>query len=212
MKIVFNFNFAHRSQIWRIWRIWSTSLLASLLGVTFTAREARADVFWTTRDLLADPSFFGDSAKVSYRQFDLTPELRQRIELRTGARLPKDRYTIFIATTGERTDGYAVFDEEQGQHLPISFAVKISPSGAVIRQEIVAYREPRGDEIRDERFRRQFAGKTSRDTLRAGEDIAIVSGATISSRAMAQGVKRALVLVEELLLKPDQKATATARR
>ena len=43
---------------------------------------------------------------------------------------------------------------------------------------------------------------------------ALVSGATISSRAMAVGVKRSLVLVEELLLGPqrlqNQKATAVS--
>ncbi|MSP61043.1 MAG: FMN-binding protein [Myxococcales bacterium] len=177
---------------------------------------ARAEVFWTTRDLLADPSFFHRSEKVSFQQvdLDLDPDggQRRRIESRLGYKLARSRYTIFVATTGGRVDGYAVFDDELGQHLPISFAVKISPAGTVERQEIVAYREARGDEVRDERFRRQFVGKSSRDAVRAGEDVVVVSGATISSRAMAVGVKRALVLVEEVMLKPRLAISATARR
>lgn len=194
MKTVFNFTF----------------VVAALM---LAALPARADtIYWTTRGLLADPTFFGASKRVDFRQFQLTAAERARIEARLGYRLPRERYTIFVATTGDRVDGYALFDDEPGQHLPITFAVKISPGGVVERQEIVAYREPRGDEVRDERFKRQFVGKTAADALCAGDDVQVVSGATISSRAMAVGVKRALVLVEELVLKPPHGATARASR
>ena len=182
------------------------------LAALLTAAPAAGETFWTTRELLGDPSFFGASQRVTFRQFDLSPEQKARLEARLGYRPPRDRYTIFVAQTGDRVDGYAVFDDEMGQHLPISFAVKISPQGVVEGQEITAYREPRGDEIRDPRFRRQFVGKSAHDALRPGEDVAVVSGATISSRAMSAGVKRALVLVEELILKPEPKGRPTAQR
>jgi Na+-translocating ferredoxin:NAD+ oxidoreductase RnfG subunit len=77
----------------------------------------------------------------------------------------------------------------------------------VQRQEIVIYREARGDEVRDEHFRRQFVGKSARDACEVEQDIVAVSGATISSRAMAVGVKRALVLFDELV-RPTANATA----
>ena len=51
-----------------------------------------------------------------------------------------------------------------------------------------------------------------RDALRTGDDIVAVSGATISSRAMAVGVRRALVLLDELMLRPERAGTATASR
>ena len=80
----------------------------------------------------------------------------------------------------------------------------------MLRQEIVVYREARGDEVRDERFRAQFVGKSARDAIDTDQDIQAVSGATISSRAMAVGVKRAVVLFDELV-KPAA-AVATASR
>ena len=64
------------------------------------------------------------------------------------------------------------------------------------------YREARGDEVRDLNFRKQFVGKTATDPIAPDRDIAVVSGATISSRAMAVGVKRALVLFE-LFVRPS---------
>jgi electron transport complex protein RnfG len=190
-----------------------------LAGLMFFAsllmlpRSAHAEgVYWSTRDLLAD--FFRTSTHVTYKKVEMRGELRSRIESRLGYSLPRDSYNIFVATTGEHIDGYALIDEESGEHLPITFAVKLSPQGLLERQEIVIYREPRGDEVRDQRFRRQFTGKSARDALRLGEDLAAISGATISSRAMAVGVKRALVLVEEAMIKSQQLSAAAppARR
>ena len=66
--------------------------------------------------------------------------------------------------------------------------------------------------MRDARFRAQFVGKTARDPLRTGDDVVAVSGATISSRAMSLGVKRALVIMEELVLRPQRASAATAAR
>ena len=127
---------------------------------------------------------------------------------RLGYAIKKPSYTFYVAKSGEVIDGYALIDEELGQHLPITFAVKFSPQGVVQRQEVMIYRERYGDEIRDPRFRQQFEGKTAADPLRASEEIIAVSGATISSRAMTVGVHRALVLLDELILSPQRPRSA----
>src|SRR5689334_22026128 len=161
-----------------------------------SASPARAQsVYFSTRDLLAD--FFKKSESVSYQIVTLGPADQERLEKKLGYAVPKSKYTFFVARSGGRVDGYALIDDQLGEHLPITFAVKLSPEGKVERQEIVAYREPRGDEVRDERFRKQFVGKTLRDPIIAGQDIVAISGATISSRAMAVGVRRAVVRFEE---------------
>lgn len=190
------------------------ALLPLVMGACLLApASARAQaVYWNQRELLGE--FFRTSEQVTFRQFDLAalPEARAHITQQLGYTPARTRYTVYVATTAGRVDGYAIFDDELGQHLPISFAVKLSPSGTVARQEVVAYREARGDEIRDGRFRAQFVGKGPRDTVRAGDDIVAISGATISSRAMAAGVKRALVLLDVLVLGPERQASASARR
>jgi hypothetical protein len=172
-----------------------------LLGVALGAggAPARADAtFFTTRAVLAE--LFPKSEHVTFTTFVLTPAQKARVERRLGYTLPKDRYTIFEATTGGAVDGYAVVDDELGQHQPITFATRLSARAVVERVEIMVYREPRGDEVRDARFRAQFAGKTARSPLRLRQDIDAVSGATTSSASIAVGVKRAAVLVEELAL------------
>ena len=121
---------------------------------------------------------------------------------------PKSRYTIFVAETRGRVDGYAVVDDENGLHKPITFATKISPSGVVQDLEIMVYREARGGQIREARFRKQFRGKTSRDRLEVSHDIDIISGASISSVSMATGVKRVAILIDELILNGSALASA----
>jgi hypothetical protein len=172
---------------------------ALLLVAVAPALPARAETaYFTTRSMLAE--FFPKSERVTYRTFVLEGSLRTRLAQRLGYAPPKDRYTIFIATTQGKVDGYAVIDDEKGLHQPITFATRLSPRGAIERLEIMVYREPRGDEVRDARFRKQFEGKTAQDALRLNQDIDAVSGATVSSASLATGAHRATVLVEELAL------------
>jgi hypothetical protein len=178
--------------------------VALLLAV---ALPARADqVYFTARDLLTD--FFRSSDRVTYKKVELGATDRQRLQRRLGYTPARSSYIFYVAISGGHVDGYAFLDDEKGEHLPITFAVKLSPEGKVMRQEIVVYREARGDEVRDERFRQQFVGKSARDAIETDLDIQAVSGATISSRAMAVGVKRAVVLFEELV-RPAAGATAS---
>jgi len=155
-------------------------------------------------------SFFPHSEKVTFRSFDLTPAQRAHISHRLGYTLPKTHYTIFVASTGGRIDGFAVIDEEKGEHEPITFATRLSSRGVVEAMEIMVYREPRGEEVRDPRFRKQFQGKTCQDPLRLNQDIDAVSGATISSASLTVGVRRAAILVDELAVGSSAFAQADA--
>lgn len=154
--------------------------------------------YFSTRTVLA--AFFPRSERVTYRTFAVDSTMRGRLTERLGYAPARDSYTIFVATTGGKVDGYAVVDDEKGLHQPITFATRLSPRGVVERVEIMVYREPRGEEVRDPRFCKQFVGKTSRDALRINDDLDAVSGATVSSVSLAVGVRRAIVLVEEMAL------------
>lgn len=188
--------------------------LALVLAATTATPPARADgaapeaSYFSTRSVLAE--FFPHSEHVGFRTFALDKSIRARLAQRLGYTPARDRYTIFVATTRGQIDGYAVVDDEQGLHQPITFATRLSPRGMVERVEIMVYREPRGDEVRDPRFRKQFQGKTSQDPLRLNRDIDAVSGATVSSASLAVGVRRATILVEELALGLSTLASAPA--
>lgn len=175
--------------------------------VAVHASPARAEQLWDTRELLSQ--HFRSSERVTFVRIAPQRETRARIEKRLGRALPKASYTFFVATTRGKVDGYALFDDERGQHEPITFATFFDADGHVTRVEIVAYREAYGDGIRAERFRKQFVGRSVQSGFRPGDDIDAVSGATISSRSMCLGVQRAAVLFDEAIAKAAPTTLAT---
>ncbi|MGE5639901.1 MAG: FMN-binding protein [Clostridia bacterium] len=104
-----------------------------------------------------------------------------------------DRRAWAALRAGERV-GLVVLDEVIGKHELITYAVGIRADGAVRGVEILDYREPRGGEVRDPRWRAQFEGKRASSPLRLEEDIQNISGATLSCRHVTEGVKRLLAL------------------
>lgn len=155
---------------------------------------ARAIEFTTPQALLSQR--FRSSERVTFIKVRPDAGQRSALEARLGRPLPKPEYTFFVATSQGRTDGYALFDDQLGQHEPISFATFFDAQGQITGVEVVAYREPFGDGIRAERFRKQFVGRTAKSQFRSGTDIDTISGATISSRSMCVGVERAAALFE----------------
>lgn len=176
------------------------SVAALLCAGGLRPNSAESQVFYSVRGLLQ--SHFQRSGRVSFIKVRPTAADKARIEARLGGRLARDEYTFYVAETGGRREGFALFDEERGQHEMISFATFFDAAGAVSRVEVVAYREPYGDGVRTQRFRSQFVGRDARSGFRADRDIDIVSGATISSRSLCAGVARAAVLLDELVLSP----------
>ena len=85
-----------------------------------------------------------------------------------------------------------------GQTQPITFAVGVKQDGTLQDVQVMVYREPHGDEIRERRFRAQFAGKKLQDPLVVGKDIDAISGATISSNSAAYAARKGLALADLL--------------
>ena len=97
--------------------------------------------------------------------------------------------------TGEDL-GWAVVTEEKGRFKPITFLVHVEPDGRVKMVLVMVYRESRGDGVKRPRFLKQFRKKDVEAPLRLNRDIKMVSGATLSSRAITAGVKRVLAQVD----------------
>jgi len=167
---------------------------ALALALAGAALPAYAATYWTTSAVLK--SFFGTSKRITYKRFSLPDAEAAAIAKKIGAsQVKKDWVVYFGESDGKRDEGFAIKDAEIGMHEPIDYAVRFTDKGAVDRVEIMEYREPYGDEVRAERFRKQFVGKTPSDAITAGQDIDIISGASYSSKSLARGVKRdALVL------------------
>jgi hypothetical protein len=96
------------------------------------------------------------------------------------------------ALAGDQLLGLFVLDHVIGKHLYIDYAVSLETSGRVHRVDILQYRESYGGEVRSESWLAQFVGKATGNHLKVGADIRNISGATLSSLHLTEGVKRIL--------------------
>lgn len=95
--------------------------------------------------------------------------------------------------------GWFILDRVVGKHEFITYAVALGSDGAVRRIEILEYRETYGGEVRNAAWRQQFVGKRFGSQLKLGGDIKNISGATLSSRHITDGVRRLLATWQYVL-------------
>jgi FMN-binding domain len=122
----------------------------------------------------------------------LTSVQRQAIQQVSGVRVLRDEQQVWRVSSG----GWFIADEVVGKHEFITYAVGLNADGSVKQIEIMDYRETYGGQIRDQKWRGQFVGKTSKSALKLDSDIKNISGATLSCRHITDGVKRLLAFYE----------------
>jgi Na+-translocating ferredoxin:NAD+ oxidoreductase RnfG subunit len=171
----------------------NVTLHSLLLFMAIFPTVTSAQVFLTPEKALS--TLLPEAEAVITEQKSLTPESVKRLEETVGKRVKDQEYTFFIEMKQDKPTGYAVILDMIGKERPITFMVVVNPDGTVRAVEVLVYRESQGFEIRSPRFMKQFEGKTIQSPLRAGRDIDIITGATLSSRSTAYVVKKALALV-----------------
>lgn len=138
---------------------------------------------------------FPEAERFEAREIRLDAPQMQQLDAQ-GVRTRPSRWSVRVAQRGGVALGFVVVDEVIGKFELITYAVGIGLDGAVKQVEVLSYRESHGHEIRLPAWRRQFVGKTNSSPMRVGEDIANISGATLSCNHVSEGVKRVVAVVE----------------
>jgi Na+-translocating ferredoxin:NAD+ oxidoreductase RnfG subunit len=112
-----------------------------------------------------------------------------------GVRGRSASWAVRVARRAGATLGFVITDDVVGKVELISYAVGVALDGSVKQVEILSYRESHGFEIRLPAWRRQFVGKDGTAAIRVGEDIANISGATLSCAHVTDGVRRIVAVM-----------------
>src|SRR5215470_11718290 len=174
--------------------IYKNAFCLTTAALVATAVPASAEVYLTESQALG--VVLGEKAFVRREQKILEADLRRKLQQSSNLRFPESTFSFFIATQDGKPTKYAVVMNEIGKTEPITFMVGMSPEGKVTEVVIMEFRENRGWEVKEKRFLNQFRGKTVRNAIRVDEDIINYTGATLSSKAVARGVKRSLLLLD----------------
>jgi len=137
---------------------------------------------------------FPDADAFEARDLVLDAAQLQELESR-GMPARSARWSVRTAKRGGATLGWVVTDRVVGKVELIDYAVGIGTDGTVKQVEILSYRESHGHEVRLPAWRRQFVGKGPASAIKVGDDIANISGATLSCTHVTDGVRRIVAIV-----------------
>lgn len=168
-------------------------------GLWAAAGPAAAERYLTVAE--AQKFCFPQADRFEERTQAFTEPHKKAIAKQSGVPVRMRGQRYWIVHQGTNLLGVLVADHVLGKHEIIDYAVAISPEGKVLQVEILEYRESHGYEIRGDKWREQFKGKSTQDKLRLNGDIYNISGATISCRSVTEGIKRVLATFE-LVLRP----------
>jgi len=174
--------------------------LLSLLVVAglLIAGPGYADRVYLTVDQALANAFPGD-VTVERKVVWITEAQAAQVEARAGSPLPRRVVKAYLGRRGGAIVGYAFVDDVIGKTEPITYMATIAPDATVARLDLLVFRETHGYEIERASWRDRFRGLRLGDGLRVGRDIDKITGATLSCRAITDGVRRLLAIVEVVL-------------
>jgi Na+-translocating ferredoxin:NAD+ oxidoreductase RnfG subunit len=99
--------------------------------------------------------------------------------------------------------GYAYVSKAPSKTDEFDYLILFDKDLVIMTSKILAYREDYGGEIGSSRWLKQFKGKTTSDELIYGDNIAAISGATISVKSMTNAVNNVLKSIKILQQKNE---------
>ncbi|MBW2553008.1 MAG: FMN-binding protein [Deltaproteobacteria bacterium] len=164
------------------------ALLIVLFTLTLLPDAALSKVYSTREEALK--SAFPQADKIDKKIIRLNEEQKHRISQKSGQAINFSYKSVYIAEKNGKRLGYAIVDQVKGKSSFIKYLLAIAPEGTIRNIVILTYRGTKGAEVRHDRFREQFIGKRENDPLQLGVDIDAIAGATVSSRSIAEGVRK----------------------
>jgi hypothetical protein len=142
---------------------------------------------------------FPEAERFTSRDLLLSGEQAARLEKLARARVGERLVTFYTAWKGATALGYAAIHSHVVRTKRETFVVAFEPDGRIRRIVVVSFLEP--EEYKPtERWLAQFQGKGSKDRLAVGDDVAAITGATLTARGIAEQSRwllQALLLAEE---------------
>lgn len=144
---------------------------------------------------------FSESTQFISADITLNKNQADTIEKISGVRVRNFQQKVWLAKQQDKMLGWLIIDEVIGKHEFITYSMALNTNGSVKRIDIMEYKETYGGQVRNQEWLMQFVGKLYGAKLKLDDDIVNISGATLSCKHIADGVKRLLSFYEVVLKK-----------
>ena len=130
--------------------------------------------------------------KYSYNAIDVSQEVAKELPSTFSGN------NFFEIKTNDSLLGYAYVAKAPSKTDEFDYLVLFDKDLVIVKSKVLVYREDYGGEIGSKRWLKQFIGKSQDDELKYGDNIAAISGATISVRSMTLAINKLLQSIKIL--------------
>ena len=156
----------------------------------------QATVFYSKEE--AFELAFGKGAEIQDIQVFLTDQQTSEIEQLAKTKLDSQLVTFFEGKKGNQILGYAIIESHTVRTQPETLLIVLSPTGDLVRSEILAFHEPPEYKPSQAWFA-TLIGKPVGD-LRQNQGVDGISGATLSVKASLEGIRKAIAVFKVAVL------------
>jgi len=109
-----------------------------------------------------------------------------------------NEYNFFKISSNDEVIGHAYVSKALSKTDEFDYLVLFDNDFIIVKSKVLIYREDYGSEIGSKRWLKQLIGKTQNDKLIYGDNIAAISGATISVKSMTNAINNLLKSIKTL--------------
>jgi hypothetical protein len=150
----------------------------------FASAQAAADSYLTVPE--AQAAIF-PGAKFTPADVTLTEAQVNQLIQETQGVVFHSKVKMWRVSTG----GWFFIDQVMGRDDIVTYAVGLDDHGAFVGAEVMVC-NPSYDGVRDQKWLARFKGKQRATAADLGNEIPVVTGATLSSNHLTEGIKRVL--------------------
>ncbi len=168
-------------------------LALSLVILLLTPPSLHPKVFMSREKALQ--IVYPDADTIEKQRVYLSKDLKHEIEQKAKSKLSSSIYTFYVGKKGGDVLGYSVIDTHTVRTETETVLITINPDGTLRQIDVLAFFEPR-DYLPTNRWMGLFPGRSLTNKLRIDSDIPHMTGATLTSNAIVDSIRRAMALFE----------------
>lgn len=175
----------------------------SMLGILFfcfTGQLLYADTFVNLKEFLKK-ELTSDTEKWSVSKESVSLDAPMVSELKKTVDDVPNSLTFFYAKVDGQLKKACASVPQKGKEGPMTVGICFLPEGKVASVTVLTMEEDHGKPVKEDSFVNQFKDKSVDSSFEVGKDVDAVSGATTSSKAMAEAVRKTSFVFKKLVLK-----------
>lgn len=161
-----------------------------LAALVCSVRLVSGEVFYSKEE--AFELAFGKTAQIENLPVFLTEEQTAAIEKLAQVKLDSQLFTFYEGRKNGQLLGYAAIESHTVRTQPETLLIVLSPTGELVKSAILAFHEPPEYKPPDAWFERLYRRPVTDLRLNQGADA--ISGATLSSRASLDAIRKTLAV------------------